>query len=613
MQGIIYCSDHDYDASSDKLRKIYRVETFIIPKNNKVYRSMETMDLEPFNGGKNPQPNSREIQITDTVDELKKRLSKNEEEEVENRVSNFLESRNSEVESELNPKKSEIESRTKDEELEKSIGGDSDSEKEFRSSDLANFEEVCENEEDPFLRFDYSGSNIERSQSYDFLPSQKSGSDLKSIMESSCEVFGYGSFEKICYHGNRNGCTVTAQSPSQVSEEIFKENWIQRLEFLRRRLSLIREKEVVLQERERLLLKKEKELRILERLVREKIQRADLYLKRCTRNSQSILDDNSRPSPPPYPEKPGTLEGNERNGDPDSREINAGSRTSNRSNRSKGSSGNSTRSELSKGIKELGENGNIGRQSKSGKNSGLNGDFKLNDYRFESRCASSSQVFALADFQRSKWSAYGSWKCRTRPKICYDDLDSTLSADIGDSSFTVTSKKLDPRLVQKPLGFARSASERRAKDRPRSLDLDADRDLENERVLRRISDNISAAVQSQGTRFQDYGSIDEGTRAAGVEREKEPYSRVENIETKNVTGGKDQVRIRKERSSFWNEEASDWLRKKRQAYNLATKRIANKDFTNDKENTRKPGRYQTSEKIPQRPKDEKGKKFTIFR
>lgn len=534
MEGVLVCEP-----------KTYRVETFIIPKNNsnKIFRSTEELDLFDDEEEKSDDVKPEEPEASEFVSE--------------NRESKY--------------------------------------------------EDAEEEESDPFLRFDqYNLSLIEekRSHSYDFLPSLKHESELKSIKES-CEVF-YGSCDEqlTCHHGNKNGCTVAAQSPSQVSEEIFKENWMQRLEYLRRRVTLIRDKEVMLQERERLLAKKEKELRILERLVKEKIQRADIYLKRCSRNSQNLEDDlhlqlisESRPSPPPYPDKRKIVV-DENPDSADSRELlSAASRTSNRSTRSKGSSNNSTRSESSKGEK----NPKIvpGKTSNGVKTSSI--DLKPPQV--------SRSLEDPRDLRRSKWSAYGSWRCRSKPKMSYDDLDSTLSADIGDSSFAVTSKKLDPRVVLKPRGFSRSASERGPKTRPCSLDLDVALGPDGERVLRKISENISAVTQSQGTRFQDYGCID---KLGKKDETKIDSSEKKTTDLSNPLVAKDQGKNRKERTSFWNEEASDWLRKKRQAYNLATKRIPNRDYEN-KENFGNPTSLHQSTDKHSRTKNAKGKKFTIFR
>jgi len=76
----------------------------------------------------------------------------------------------------------------------------------------------------------------------------------------------------FCRHGYKNGCTALIPSPEKVSEKIFRENWLQKIEILRNRETILREREMNLQKKERKLFRKEKELRITERLLNDKIK-----------------------------------------------------------------------------------------------------------------------------------------------------------------------------------------------------------------------------------------------------------------------------------------------------------------------------------------------------
>ncbi|XP_012530781.2 uncharacterized protein LOC105833528 isoform X2 [Monomorium pharaonis] len=80
----------------------------------------------------------------------------------------------------------------------------------------------------------------------------------------------------FCYHGYKNGCTASIQSPEEVSEEIFRENWLQKIEILRHRETILRERETNLQKRERELFRKEKELRITERMLNDKMKQVEI-------------------------------------------------------------------------------------------------------------------------------------------------------------------------------------------------------------------------------------------------------------------------------------------------------------------------------------------------
>lgn len=156
------------------------------------------------------------------------------------------------------------------------------------------FEEQQHIYDEPFIGNITSKLNpkLDQSSRYSqrYLPRPpKRSSSLKCIDESA-EILEQ-SLHDICCHGNKNGCTVAVQQPEQVSRDIFKENWLQKLDALRQRESLLRDKEVALQSQERLLFKKERQLRILDRLVRDKMRQAELYLKRCKQQQLGSNND----------------------------------------------------------------------------------------------------------------------------------------------------------------------------------------------------------------------------------------------------------------------------------------------------------------------------------
>ncbi|XP_054289530.1 serine/threonine-protein kinase Nek2-like isoform X1 [Macrosteles quadrilineatus] len=85
------------------------------------------------------------------------------------------------------------------------------------------------------------------------------------------------------------------REPEEVSEDTFHEKWMIRLEALRQREANLRKREDKLADKERLLLKKEKNLLHLERLSREKLIRAEVYLRQCKENKSSQVTTISKP------------------------------------------------------------------------------------------------------------------------------------------------------------------------------------------------------------------------------------------------------------------------------------------------------------------------------
>ena len=393
----------------------------------------------------------------------------------------------------------------------------------------------------------------------------KRSTSLKSIVEGN-ESFDE-TLQEICSHGRKNGCSLKNQRPEDISQEIFKENWMQRLESLRKLETLLKDKEVALQSRERLLFKKEKELRILERLVKDKMKQAELYAKRYKKSLSSESISNN--------------------------ERNIESRTS---DDSKGHAKSEDSSGSMNSLPRI--NSNI--------------IFEREEIPYKNPPNSRSSL--LTDRLSSRISSVRS-KSKPRQKIRYDDLDSTLSADIGDSSFIVTSRKFDPEVFKKPAAFSRSASERRPRvEQLPSTRLSSLREKDEpiEKTLKRISENIIAS-QEQTTKFLNYGLIDEKSSAnvenvsKGEPNNQKRFSYL-NLETVNKTIHPNVAS--KERPISWSEDADDWLKKKRQAYN-ATKQSINDNIA-DKENFDRQIQANKSMKVNKK-KENNRKKFSIFR
>lgn len=83
--------------------------------------------------------------------------------------------------------------------------------------------------------------------------------------------------------------SVTEKDPEEITEDIFHEKWMVRLESLRQREANVRKKEDHLLEKERSMKKREKHLSLIERLTKEKLARAEVYLRQCRENKISMI------------------------------------------------------------------------------------------------------------------------------------------------------------------------------------------------------------------------------------------------------------------------------------------------------------------------------------
>lgn len=83
--------------------------------------------------------------------------------------------------------------------------------------------------------------------------------------------------------------SVTEKDPEEITEDIFQEKWMVRLESLRQREANVRKKEDHLLEKERSMKKREKHLSLIERLTKEKLARAEVYLRQCRENKISMI------------------------------------------------------------------------------------------------------------------------------------------------------------------------------------------------------------------------------------------------------------------------------------------------------------------------------------
>lgn len=205
-----------------------------------------------------------------------------------------------------------------------------------------------------------------------------------------------------------------------------------------------------------------------------------------------------------------------------------------------------------------------------------------------SRIHSSSRQSCLST-ANSRVRTYSSLKYKERPKISYDDLNSTLSADPGDSSFVRTSEQFFPHVYKKPNAFTRSTSVRctRQKDnaiasKPQeTIDIEGklERNIDEEKVLRRFSENIQAS-QDKDTKFQHYGLVNQTSRNIQATVECNSHNQgvfsYLNLEV-------DDKHIRKldsvstTRPNSCNIEMDEWLQKKRLAYTLATTKPSDKE------------------------------------
>lgn len=415
----------------------------------------------------------------------------------------------------------------------------------------------------------------------------------------------------LCYHGCKNGCSATVQTPQEVSEEVFKDNWLQRLEIIRQKESAIKNKEMILQSRERALFKREKEVRIMERVLKEKVKKIETYLKQfkrmhCSSKMYSSQEDTTESAPLTRKNKTGSSKDElsieeflnthscEKLQEHDDKQESMPRKQAQQSDICKN---------MATSLKETQQDKTNACGSSSSSNSTTS-----EDRRIKERTSARS-------FSSYKFHSYANNKAKKPYKPYYEDLDSTLSADVGDSSFVQTSQKFNPELYKKPYAFTRSASERRGKriDSKNNVHLDVTEEfhcqIEQDRVLRRVAENITAS-QDKSTKYQHYGLIDRNVEATNKLRRiedlrDEKYSYLD-LETSRKFGHRESKgKSSRDRPQSWNDETNDWLQKKRQVYNTTAKQTRT-DL--DKENLK----LQKPDKVTKK-KDIKNKLFTIFR
>lgn len=409
-------------------------------------------------------------------------------------------------------------------------------------------------------------------KSQDILYPVKEFKKINSLMtiderSESCET----NSNNFCYHGYKNGCTATISPPERVSEQIFKENWLHKIEMLRQREAVVKDKEMNLQCRERELFKREKEIKMSEKVLMDKLKKIKLHVKQenSIRNTEMKSDEKGR-----------TLE----------------------------TVSSSISKESHKYLKT--DKSNNHQINLVEKNTGFNE--KERSLTHLMRCPPASSETAVTV------NTYSNMKYKQRPKISYDDLDSTLSADIGDSSFVQTSKRFNPAVYKKPYAFARSASERWTRRKSNIMDIQPQKlsdieekphHVEEEKILKRLSVNISAS-QDKSTKFQHYGLVDckmDNTAHMQDKMERNPDNeRLRSYPNRESEQKFDETNKPKEKRISWNDEANEWLQKKRQAYNQAIqKSLISKE--NIKNNI-------TEQKIKKtKKKDVKNRFFTVFR
>jgi len=340
----------------------------------------------------------------------------------------------------------------------------------------------------------------------------------------------------FCHHGYQNGCTAVVPSPEEVSDEVFRENWLRKIEILRQQEIILKEKEINLQNREREVFKKEKELRIAERILKEKLRQAEEQLKQ-QKDIEAIQKRDYAERTTQILECKSLDEFSNKSSDEYAKEKLKKSQLPINSYEEKD--------------KELNKKANLIR-SKS---------------YASSRQSNSSNV-------NTNINSYNNMQYKERLKISYDDLDSTLSADIGDSSFIRTSERFNPAVYKKPYVFTRSASMRQFKQKSQmalNIEERPKHVIEEDKIIRKLNENICLS-QDKNTRFQNYGFVN---MPENLQSKMEhnfnnegSLSSQHNLETNDKISQRKPVGVSKDRPISWNEETDEWLQKKRQAYNL---------------------------------------------
>lgn len=91
-----------------------------------------------------------------------------------------------------------------------------------------------------------------------------------------------------------NALKLLEREPRDVSEDTFQGKWMAKLEALRQKEANLRKKEEGLSYKERQLLKKERQLSLMERSVKEKMSRAEVYLRQCKSSLTSVTVKSTR-------------------------------------------------------------------------------------------------------------------------------------------------------------------------------------------------------------------------------------------------------------------------------------------------------------------------------
>ncbi|XP_077254511.1 uncharacterized protein LOC143893231 isoform X2 [Temnothorax americanus] len=473
-----------------------------------------------------------------------------------------------------------------------------------------------------------------------------------------------------CRHGYKNGCTSSVSSPEEISDEIFKGNWLQKIEVLKDRETMLREREMNLQKRERELFRKEKKLRIAERILNDKMRQVDELLKlqinplvdRRLEEAARILSDIEKKEEIPKKEDISKKEEISRKDVTRNEDISKKEEIPKKEDilkKGEISRKDVTRNEdiskkeeipkkediLKKGEiprkdvtkkedilkreevakkEEVPRKMEIPRRAEIPKNPQVNPIVDQRQRREESnkklihpmRSNSSSRKSSV-----SRTHSYASVRYRERPRMNYDDLNSTLSAASQDSPKLRTSQWFDPALYQKPQVFKRSASERHPRHKDTAgnatgklqkvVEERLDPVIEEERIFRKVSDNI-CALQKNEAGFQNYGLVDRipSIPSSKTERSCDNENRLASYLDLEI-GSKRCSRqnlssASKDRPVSWTSETNEELQKKRQVSDSMTKQSAEtKRSAENKENVA----CHTTKKIQKK----KSKKFFLFR
>nr|XP_033330460.1 uncharacterized protein LOC117222712 [Megalopta genalis] len=433
---------------------------------------------------------------------------------------------------------------------------------------------------------------------------------------------------ELCYHGCKNGCSAIVSTPQEISEKIFEENWLQKLENIKQKEAELRNREIILLSREKALTKKEEEIRILECQLNDKLKQLDLDHKKnrhirdllkisaINQNSQELHVDFDSKVLPQKIHKSDTKMNIAHVDNLNSYIQN--SQTQDIVHNLQEHSNKDLSNNKESVCKDLQE------KRSSGSSSSSSSDHSVSEARSKQRSTIKSSTTSKSYGSRTISSNFH--KSKRPSKISYEDLDTTLSADIGDSSFIQTSQKFNPELYRKPFAFTRSVSERRGRytSKESSINVQVKNlgniweefeipvGMEQAKVLQRVTKNISVS-QDKSTKFQNYGLIDYNISASTTEHKIEnerKYSYL-NLETGNkLCSHQKLIKNSKGRPISWNEDTNECSQKKQKVY-TTTKRVLTKDIE-DKENCKCNTKSDKTDKVL-RKNDIKNRILTIFR